>query len=290
MDVDENGGPNALTPKSTDFYFQQPSPPEQPADRTDECNKIFAYHQLNEDNTNHMGIEDIPDGAPLPQIYPDGRNKVKAKNYDGLKREKGRLNDCKEFPLTNSGSKMLSVGINPLAENEPTVKIVNSNGTSYIRFNIEEFAELIEKLPTIIDEIKAIHQTRDGSNEELVMILTSYNVFLKPNNMAQFRPLCYGDTMYLAKDTLKRLLFISSHIHDILDTLNTAKNHDSYAAFDDIVQHIIEMLNECSHLSFDDVITDVIHQMSDPTLYELYSKFYVTIKHRVTETVNCTVD
>lgn len=87
------------------------------------------------------------------QTLVDVAVRVEKNEADKLERqitnERHRLIHETVYPITKSGSKFLSVGVNPFEDYAPTLKIYNPEQTAAICFSIETFEEFLNKLEKI---------------------------------------------------------------------------------------------------------------------------------------------
>ncbi|RZC37555.1 hypothetical protein BDFB_009488 [Asbolus verrucosus] len=95
----------------------------------------------------------------------------------GLQNEEYRLLDEIIYPLTKSGSKFLSVGVLPLKDFTPVLRICNPQLTAAVLFELADFEEFLVKLNKLVMIVKNV--TKDCLLDEL----KNYNILLSPHQV-----------------------------------------------------------------------------------------------------------
>ncbi|XP_068913500.1 uncharacterized protein [Tenebrio molitor] len=134
----------------------------------------------------------------------------KAQELRHLINEKFRLLDEAILPLTKSGSKFVSVGIQPFRDYEPVIKMYNPTLTAAVTLDRREFDEFVEKM--------AHTETKTRDPESTLFRTNRYEVIVKKNDILQFKPL-FNDVyqpLFLKYDTIMSLIKMKEFFVDML--------------------------------------------------------------------------
>lgn len=203
-----------------------------------------------------------------------------------LSREETRLIDERTFLLTKSGSKFVSIGIDPTSFNEPMLRILHRVCTGGVSFNIRELEELLASQQQILDGIVDTAKMDDEDKYEILAKLISYDVLLLPNRTVKFRhtskPQSSYDHVCMVDDTLK--LFMCMGTQFLGKMLELRERRNKYPRLDlftsdlacRVIQDSLDSLNDiCARAVIKENYNDLF------TTHELYSKFYYHIQKDV---------
>ncbi|RZC41519.1 hypothetical protein BDFB_006524 [Asbolus verrucosus] len=183
-----------------------------------------------------------------------------------LQNEEYRLLDEIIYPLTKSGSKFVAVGVLPLKEFTPVLRISNPQLTAAILFELPDFKEFLAK-DTPVGELK------------------NYHILVSPYQVVQFRPKNITDVykpLYLVLDTVRTVLDLGEHLLNLMETRRIKnKCYPNYERF--ILNVALHIMEHGSNRDMEKLWFNMIrdHHESDQTLYELCLKLPLTMKKKV---------
>ncbi|KXZ75883.1 uncharacterized protein LOC135265575 [Tribolium castaneum] len=200
--------------------------------------------------------------------------------------EKFRLIHEVVYPITKSGSKLLSIGVKPLHDFVPLLKIHNPELTSAISFSIETFEEFLK-------EMSKIFESREEEDEEveeisvpegqMLCMLSGYVVVVCRYNTLQFipsQPSVYKG-IYLSLNTIKTVVNMGEHLLNLLHARRI--QYKFYPCYDSFINNVAldVMENGCKNLSqkLYDIIKNRYEQ--NATLYEIVLKLPMNVKTAV---------
>lgn len=230
------------------------------------------------------------------------RKEVNRQPYNGTSDESRKkfyeinnLLDQKVYPITKSGYKYVSIGVDPKLMNTPVLKIVQRNYNTSVTFNVNEFKQflknidfLMEKLSdknayknqsTNYDKEKGSGHIEEENEDEVLLDVASYTVVLYRGNMIQFKENSNSPySMTITKDTLQMIKYLSETFLYALTELDCKVRKIGYPIYDFLIDNVASIQNDS--MTFDEAILEAIHvyYKDASVFFELYTKFYYTIK------------
>lgn len=227
-----------------------------------------------------MNSESLPVFAQTPPGRPSTAASISSgpQGSSRTRAEQTRLLDEKTLLLTKSGSKLVTVGVDPLAYNEPTVRMLNQKTRTGASFTKYEFEQLITALPRILSQIEDT-EVVDGVHK-IIGELKSHDALLLPNRVVKFRNVSSAEdeSVYLAEESLRTLLRLSSHL---LTVLREMKESESF--FPKLNQFAASLACTVFERKIDVLTDDIVYAEiaekynNDLLMVELYTKYYYSV-------------
>ncbi|KAJ3651485.1 hypothetical protein Zmor_017523 [Zophobas morio] len=196
--------------------------------------------------------------------------------------EKYRLVDETILPLTRSGSKFISIGMQPFKDYEPVIKMYNPSLTAAAVFNHQEFIEFLEKLEVTEDKI------RDIPKDVMLFETRKHDVILKKGMVLQFKSTSEEDvyqSLFLQHATIGTLLalkkYFLGHLRQRAFKQKLLPDYDQFVT--NVALHLMEHGNSDSDKGVDKAILTIIQDTyeHDPMLYDMWMKTPYTIKSHI---------
>lgn len=208
-------------------------------------------------------------------------SRIHAKHM-GQATENLRLINESSFPLNHSGSKYVTVGVDPFTGYTPLIQVMQLNSTKVVCFDIADYEHFLLAVGRLLDNLENSEENHHQGSDVLMDQLRNYNVYLTYRGTIKFSYVHGGDNhisdMCMMKETLKMFTHIGNHILEIARQLNT-KQYPDYGYFvTDLACAFTESCSEPDKIIFD-VIKSKYENNND--LIELYCKFMRTIKEEI---------
>lgn len=193
-----------------------------------------------------------------------------------------RLLDERRFPLTRSGSKYTSIGVDPIPFNEPVLRIRQRMTSGHISFDITEFEEFLAKLDEILNSIEDV----DSPSGKTIASLKTYDVILLPHRVIKFSN-GSDSNLCLVVDTLRVFTYMGrlflSQLYELKKRVRQFHQFEFFAVnlATATVRASEERLNE-------QIVFKVISELysNSFSIYEMYSKFYYHVHREVAKIVS----
>lgn len=209
--------------------------------------------------------------------------------HNGVKlRENGHLLVEKLYPLNKSGTKLAVVGVNPLMNYRPEIKLVKSDYSQIVTFTVDEYETFISRLPELLRSQGNVQYGKKlcevGRYDVNVLQHDIFHVCLKTDVSQNFGI----GSVYLAGTTLTSLMGISRFLRRVLEAYIVKQNH-IYPDYEMFVTEIADVLHQNTEIRDvvnikDEIITAIIDNKyaGDFHLYELLLKFGDYLRKDVT--------
>lgn len=202
-----------------------------------------------------------------------------------IRSEQNRLLSERTFHLTKSGNKVVIVGVDPLAYNEPTVKILSRNNVDAVSFSAYEFEDFMTALPMILSKVEDVEARGDDSSYNVIAELSYHDAVMWPNRVVQLKRM--SESIHLAEETLKTFSILGIHILTILRELNESeRSHPRFHQF--AADLAYKVVDEKLDVLSDDKVWEVIGEKYDNNylVVELFTKFPHSLNQEVTRLVD----
>lgn len=185
-----------------------------------------------------------------------------------MRLEKKRLLYGSYFPLNNSGSKLVHVGLDPYEGFIPVILIIKSGVEAGIQFGEETFKEFISALPEILVELYDGNLNFELQNYKMCYTDVETCRFVPKDNNNKFE-------LYMMSSTLRK---ISEMEEFLVRRLNLLKNHQSkfVSLFREFCINVGRILENNEGVNLTDSILINVYKTQhnhEDTLGELIYKF-----------------
>ncbi|KAJ3654290.1 hypothetical protein Zmor_013486 [Zophobas morio] len=209
-------------------------------------------------------------------------NTLQAEELRKIRNEKYRLLNERVFPLTKSGSKFVSIGVQPLRDYEVVIKLHNPQLTSAAWFVKDEFGELVKKLREYMPLV------RNVGCDMFLCDIGKYSVYVCKNRVIKFEPVNEDvyEPLHLSVDTVQTFLSLSEFFSSLLEQFSIQRRvFPKYDAFIDST--VFEIMGDDNNnvrddRTFEQTALHIINSFqNNQILYEIYLKMPCTFKHHV---------
>lgn len=201
-----------------------------------------------------------------------------------MKYEKVRLVDQDTYNLNNSGTKYVSIGLDPLSDFECVLRICRAAHTEFISLNMHQFEEFVVKLPMLINELE-----NDSGNDIILDTVGPYSLYSSINNVLVFKQ---GNIpkIFLALSSLRTFQLFTELYRQTMDNkINDVNIVTEFCTIDYFSNFILNELYCDRFLKFNiETCTDLIRRKynNSPHMYELLVKYYHHIENIVSNSIN----
>nr|XP_015840323.1 PREDICTED: uncharacterized protein LOC100141879 isoform X2 [Tribolium castaneum] len=191
----------------------------------------------------------------VDKVEKDEREKLERM----IANEKHRLIHETVYPITRSGSKFVSIGVKPLEDYRPVLKIHNPELTSAAIFSMDTFTEFVQDMRKVLE---------CGSES----VLEGQIFAVLPTLPSVYK------SLFLSVETIRVLTKMGDHLLNVLQGRKI--QYKSYPCYSGFINNVdLEMLSK-NPSNFNETLFDVIKDRYDDNgvLYEIILKMPVNVK------------